>query len=71
MRQFFESLILFQVVTSRYFPLNRYLPLPVMSAKPKRYKKWAIMSAIMLVAFIVQLKTFTSCKFPFNQLRLD
>jgi hypothetical protein len=63
MRQFFESLILFQAVTCRYSPVQRYFSLKVVANQERRYKKWAIYVVIMLISFIVQFKTFSKRKF--------
>jgi hypothetical protein len=62
MRQFFESLIVFQLITCRYSPVHRFYKLNSASKKAARLKKWAVYAAIMLIAAIFQLKLFTMCK---------
>jgi hypothetical protein len=71
MRQFLESLIVLQAVTCSYSPTQFYFPLTVVANKNRRYKKWALYVAILLIAFIVQWKTFTKRKFHFLLLRHD
>ena len=62
-RQFFESLLVFQLVTSRLSPVNRYFSLKVVAKKERRYKKALVYISVMLIAFIFQVKIYTMCKY--------
>ena len=52
MRQFFESVLAFQTLTSRFNPMHRYVPI-YMTAKPEnRLKRFALYCFFFIAVYV-------------------
>jgi hypothetical protein len=53
MRQFLESVILFNGITCRYSPVTKYFPNKLEISEYERYLKFGVFSALFLAMFAV------------------
>lgn len=58
MRQFFEAFLVFQIATSRYSPVHSWIKQKIDLENSLRYKKWAVLSIVMLLTWIAQCYLF-------------
>jgi len=59
MRQFLESVILFNLVTCRVSPVTKNFPNKLQISDYDRYRKFAVFSVIMIAIAAVQAYMFT------------
>jgi len=62
MRQFFESVLLFQLATCRLSPVHKVIPNRVEMTHEARLKKFFMYAAILLVLWIGQFYMFIASK---------
>ena len=62
MRQFLESVILFNGITCRYSPVTKYFPNKLEITDYERYLKFGVFTALLIVISAIQVLMFTSGK---------